>query len=130
MPRRKRKLRRSPLAIGFFLVLAGCQSEPAERPAAATEQEKAAATDRFIDCIRNAAPQLDDGISDAYVIAGAVIRGPCYSQSQNVVDTFTRGSNAQVKEMFSDNFFEARGKETAVDVILRERNKKLTKPSN
>jgi hypothetical protein len=111
MSRQKRQFDWSLLAI---LVLAGCQSEP-------TNQERSAVTQHFVDCIVGAVPQLDDGISDASVIAEAIIRGPCYPQAEGVVDTFTRGANAHVKQTFSEDFYEKQGKEKAVTIILYER---------
>ena len=110
---------RSLLALALMVVFVGCQSGPMESKA--TELEKHQASEQFIKCLIDATRHMDDGISDAYVVAGALVRGPCYQQAQNVVDTFTHGENRRVKEIFSENFFSNSAEDTAVEVILLER---------
>jgi hypothetical protein len=108
------------MAVGLAsCTLVGC--ETAQPPA--TDQEVNQANYSFLECVRNNTGRMDDGISDAYVIATAIVQGPCFLEAEYVVETHTRGSNDRVKEMFRDNFYNKSSKDVALEIVLLERTK-------
>jgi hypothetical protein len=52
---------------------------------ASPEPEKDAALDAYLQCIRDAAPRLDDGVSDVVGVALAVM-AKCNPQSDRIVE--------------------------------------------
>lgn len=105
----------------MFCVLAGCQTAPTEPRA--TDEERSQATRSLLDCVREQTRQIDDKISDAYVIATAIVNGPCYRQADNSIETFSRGANPRVKEMMRNRFFNGTSDSfnTVLAIVLQER---------
>jgi hypothetical protein len=107
------------LLLAVLLAMTGCANR--QKRIEASNEEKSTATRVLMDCVQRQTGFLDDGISDASVVASAVIKGPCHIEAQAVVVAYTRGSNARVRQMFSDNFFAKTGPEMATEIVLRQR---------
>lgn len=111
------------LIFGTALLLAGCQSSqtssgsspPISTP---TEEEISAANDNFLACLKNTVPRMDDNISDAHVIARAVVAGPCLSEAKSVVNAYAQGKSEDVRQSFSEKFLTELGPDIAIQLVL------------
>lgn len=99
----------------LLLALAGCAT-------ASSEDEKTAAIQAYVACMRAAANQLDDGISDAASI-GLAVRGQCASAELRELQAWTAGMTYAGRESFRIKA-DAKRLQDATAVVLQERQKR------
>lgn len=108
--------------LSTALLLSGCQANPSLTiHSPSTEKDIAAANDNFTDCIKDTVPRMDDHISDASVIARAVVAGPCLSEAKSVVNAYAQGKSEDIRQSFSEKFLTELGPDIAIQFVLLRR---------
>jgi hypothetical protein len=105
------------LAAAFLLVAA--------RPLPPTDVEKSDVIHALKDCYAARATDLDDGISDAASVGGAVAAA-CDGPLQSTAALFTRGQNQRVTNELIDELRKT-ATQWATGVVLQLRRAKVTR---
>ena len=102
--------------VSLLLVLAGCTTTTAP-PASDAEKKQTALA--YLACLDKYTPRLDDRISDARVIAVALVQGPCGPESDRVLEVYSRDLSPLARKKFYDNPYSVY--EVAMEAVLRHR---------
>jgi hypothetical protein len=97
------------------LIFSSCVTAP-------SEEQKTAALEIYMNCLRTAANRLDDDRSDAATVAIA-IRGACEGASMRAKQTYCQGMTLDACDRFQRNVSGPMF-ETATTIVMQERQKR------